>query len=226
MKNKIIPILFRCSFLLLLHMTTLLYAQLNKYTGNTHILKTFIDDAIPFEKLFIIPYLSWPFFLMSTLVYFAIVDGKTYFRLLASCVAGKMICFVIYYFYPTTVPRPDVVGTDVFSYLVSMTYSKDNPFNCFPSIHVLCALLACMFLCRHSKRISVRAYAVIMCVLIILSTMFVKQHYSPDAISGVFLGVILYFTVTSKYISNLHMMGYVKAFLRPSWIKGNYINLE
>lgn len=226
MKNKIIPILYRCSFLLILQMTTLIYELVNKCKGTPHILSTFVDNIIPFEKVFIIPYLSWPFYFMSALVYLAIFDPKNYFRLLISSISGKAVCFVTYLLYTTTVPRPEVVGNDIFARLVRMTYSKDNPYNCFPSIHVLCAFLTCMFLFKHSKRISVRIYATTMCVLISLSTMFVKQHYSPDVIAGLVLGGALYALATNESLQKKQWVGYIKSILMPARLKNDYINFR
>ncbi len=224
MKNKVFPILYRLLFLVIVQLTTVIYGVINKYAGNAHILSTHIDSLIPFEKVFIVPYLSWPFYFISALIYLAIFDAKNYFRLLISSVSGKVVCFVIYLTYTTTVPRPEVVGNDIFARLVRMTYSKDNPYNCFPSIHVLCALLTCMFLFKHSKRISIRIYATTMCVLIILSTMFVKQHYSPDVIAALILGVFLYRLVTNESLQNKQWAGYIKAFLMPARLKNNNIN--
>jgi len=150
---------------------------------------------------------------MSILVYFAFVDGKRYFRLLFSIVVGNIICHLIYYFYPTTVPRPDVIGNDIFSILVRLTYANDNPFNCFPSVHVLNALLASMFLFDYTKKAFVKYYAVIAFVLITLSTLFVKQHYILDAVASSIIGVSMYVLFTSEYIWNTHirkLMGLLK----------------
>jgi membrane-associated phospholipid phosphatase len=207
-------------------LTTVIYGVINKYAGNAHILCTHIDSIIPFEKVFIVPYLSWPFYFMSALIYLAIFDAGNYFRLLISSVSGKVVCFVIYLSYTTTVPRPEVVGNDFFAHLVRTTYGNDRPYNCFPSIHVLCALLTCMFLFKHSKRISVRIYATTFCVLISLSTMFVKQHYSPDVIAGLVLGGALYALVTNESLQNKQWVGYIKAILMPARLKNDYINFR
>jgi len=63
-----------------------------------------------------------------------------------------------------------------------------------------------------------------MCVLIILSTMFVKQHYSPDVIAALILGVFLYRLVTNESLQNKQWAGYIKAFLMPARLKNNNIN--
>jgi membrane-associated phospholipid phosphatase len=202
---------------------TIINTSLNRYRGEVHILKTFIDDAITFEKVFIIPYLSWFAFFIGILVYMAIVDGKNYFRLLASLLVGNLICFIFYYFYPTTVPRPEVYGDDIFSALVRLTYSSDNPFNCFPSIHVLNALLCSMFLWRYSKNIFARAFAVFGTVIISASTLYVKQHYFPDVVSAAIVGIAMYVVFTNDYIWNAQPIKRVMAFFLPPKVKEAFI---
>ncbi len=198
---------------------TIINTMLNRYRGEVHILKTFIDNAVPFEKIYIIPYLSWFAYFIGILFYFAVVDGKCYFRLLMSIVAGNLICYIFYYFYPTTVPRPDVFGDDVLTKLVQLTYGRDNPFNCFPSIHVLNALLCAMFLCKYNKKIFVRAFAVSGCVLISLSTLYVKQHYMPDVVSAAILGIVMYIMFTNDHIWSMQPLKRLVSYFIPSRLK-------
>ncbi len=202
--SKISSVIFRILFLVSLPLLNIIHTALNNYRGDVHILRTHLDLVIPFEKLFIVPYLLWFFYFVSVLVYFAFVDRKNYFRLLFSIILGNLICHVIYYFYPTTVPRPDVIGNDIFSYLVRLTYASDNPFNCFPSVHVLNALLASMYLFSYAKKAGVKYLSVIAFVLITLSTLFVKQHYVLDAVASSIIGVSMYVLFTSDYIWNTH----------------------
>lgn len=200
--SKISSVIFRILFLVSLPLLNIIHTALNNYRGNVNILRTHLDLVIPFEKIFIVPYLLWFFYFVSVLVYFAFVDRKNYFRLLFSIILGNLICHVIYYFYPTTVPRPDVMGNDIFSYLVRLTYASDNPFNCFPSVHVLNALLASMYLFSYAKKAAVKYTSVIAFVLITLSTLFVKQHYVLDAVASSIIGVSMYVLFTSDYIWN------------------------
>lgn len=224
--SKVLPAIYRILFMISIPLITIINTSLNRYRGEVHILRTFIDDAVSFEKVFIIPYLSWFAFFVGILIYLAIVDGKSYFRLLASLLVGNLICFIFYYFYPTTVPRPDVFGSDTLSALVRLTYSSDNPFNCFPSIHVLNALLCAMFLWRYSKNIYVRAFAVFGCVSISVSTLYVKQHYFPDIVSAAIIGIVMYVVFTNDYIWNAQPIRRVMTFFVPSKLKKAFIKLS
>ncbi|MDP4180842.1 MAG: phosphatase PAP2 family protein [Bacillota bacterium] len=225
-KNKVFGIVTRILFLISLPLINIIHTALNTYRGNVHILSTYIDINIPFEKIFILPYLSWFFYFMSVLVYFAIVDKKSYFRLLFSIIMGNLLCFVVYYFYPTTVPRPDVLGNDILSQLVRLTYKNDNPFNCFPSVHVLNALLASMYLFSYNKKIFARSVAVIAFILITLSTFFVKQHYTLDAVASSIIGISMYVLFTSDHIWSMHYIKKMVCFFLPGLDKKDYAKLD
>ncbi|HEY9060091.1 MAG TPA: phosphatase PAP2 family protein [Pseudobacteroides sp.] len=224
--SRIGPIFVRILFLVTLPLINIIHTALNNYRGNVNILRTYIDNIIPFEKIFIVPYLLWFFYFVSILVYFAIVDKKYYFRLLFSILVGNLLCFVVYYFYPTTVPRPDVIGNDILSYLVKLTYKSDNPFNCFPSVHVLNALLASMYLFNYNKKIAVRSFSVIAFVLITLSTLFVKQHYILDAVASSIIGVSMYVVFTSDYIWSTLYMKRMLYFFIPGLAKKDYAKVD
>jgi len=101
MKNKIFPILYRLLFLVIVQLTTVMYEVINKYDGNAHILSTHIDSLIPFEKVFIVPYLSWPFYFMSALIYLAIFDAKNYFSSFnQQCFRESgLFCYLPYLYY-------------------------------------------------------------------------------------------------------------------------------
>ena len=139
-------------------------------------------------------------FISICLIYFAIVDSKTYYCLLASDVCGMLICFVIYYFFPTTVPRPTIIGTDFFSNLVKYIYASDNPYNCFPSIHVLSSFLPILFTFKYNKSRIMKVFTLISGIMIILSTLFVKQHYFLDVLASLILSSILYLVVSNELL--------------------------
>ena len=50
---------------------------------------------------------------------------------------GLLLCYSVYAIYQTTVPRPELIGSDWLLRTVQWVYRSDEPFNCFPSTHVL-----------------------------------------------------------------------------------------
>ena len=80
------------------------YLLLNQYRGNTNDLFTFVDKLIPFNKFFILPYVSWYIFIAIFSAILCILDKERYFKLLITLNIGMILCYIIYYFYPTYVP--------------------------------------------------------------------------------------------------------------------------
>lgn len=191
-------------FSLSIPLISLTYPLLNQYRGNTNDVFTFVDKLIPFNRFFILPYISWYIFIAIFSVILCISDKERYFKLLITLNIGMITCYIIYYFYPTYVPRPMITKTDFFSNLVLNLYAVDKPYNCFPSIHVLDSMLIALYI-YESEKVSkyIKVICIIMSASIILSTMFIKQHYFADVLAGVVFAFILYFCF-KKLKLNLH----------------------
>jgi membrane-associated phospholipid phosphatase len=192
MKNKKreLPYLL---FLLVMPILGLVYKILNNNPREAVILSTEVDGMIPFLPVFIIPYIIWYAFIFGYLVYFWYKDTQVYMKTLTVIVVGELICFLIYFFFQTTVPRPNLVGDGILIDLVGMIYSHDQPYNAFPSIHVLTtfAIILASISIRN-KHTMHSIFIPIMGSLIILSTLFVKQHYILDMFASMFLTSFIY----------------------------------
>lgn len=194
LKNHAAPL----GALLAIPMLSLFYGLLNNGGRGAQLLVTELDRATPFLKIFIIPYLLWYPFILAVLVYLCVKDRRLYFQTLAAYCVGLIVCYVVYYFYQTTVPRPIVSGNDVFSQLVRMTFASDQPFNCFPSIHVLTSYLMMLAvgtspLIGRRVKIGVGAFS----ATIILSTLLVKQHVILDVVGAVMLADTVFFAASA-----------------------------
>ena len=200
MTIKILPLIGRLCFLILIPLVSLIHIYSNRFRPGVHDIKTFADQIIPFNKYFAVPYQFMVIFITLVLIYLAIVDYKYYFGLLASVIIGMFICFIIFFFYPTTVPRPIIQGNDFFTKMVLNIYSGDNPYNCFPSIHVLSAYLPMLFVFKYNKSFLMKGFTLIGCVSITLSTMFIKQHYILDALASIIMGTLLFLVFSNKSI--------------------------
>ena len=186
----------KAPYLLLLLVIPLLariYEILNSRSHKAVDIGTSIDQAIPLLSVFIIPYILWYAYIFCYLVYFCFKDTKVYLKTLIIIVVAELICFVIYFFFQTTVPRPTIAGDNIFNNLVLWIYSKDRPFNCFPSIHVLTTFII-MLASLHikNKHLLNNLCIHVIGTLIIISTLFVKQHVIFDMIGSMFLVTFLY----------------------------------
>ncbi|OCT11534.1 hypothetical protein A8709_07675 [Paenibacillus pectinilyticus] len=187
MKTKSwVSYLLACSGLLLIPLVGLIYLHLNQNDGTAYSLMTDLDRQIPFIKSFVVPYLSWYGFLAVGFLYLVYRDRKNYIRTLIEFIIGLLLCYSVYAIYQTTVPRPEVAGSDWVSRTVQWVYRSDEPFNCFPSTHVLTAYLLMKAYLRSTLIAKRYKFVVaIMGALIIVSTLFVKQHVLMDIVGAV-----------------------------------------
>lgn len=120
-----------------------------------HIIHSLADDRIPFCEYFIIPYVMWYFFLIGTVIYFAVLCPSK--RILS--VSRNFRCrydavFTDFLVYPNGQHlRPDLTnaGDSVFLNVVRFLYKIDTPTNIFPSMHVFNATASCIALYQNER---------------------------------------------------------------------------
>lgn len=191
----------RLSFLISIGISTIIYGHLNNYRGRVYHIQTPIDQAIDFNRFFVVPYVIWYIYVGLCFFYYAVRDEKKFFKILITVNIGMLICYVIYYFFPTYVPRPQVYGNDIFAEAVRFIYRRDNPYNCFPSIHVLDSVIMGIYINRDTDfSYKTKMISSITAITIIFSTFFIKQHYVYDAVAASIIAYGLYAAFNYKYI--------------------------
>ena len=88
--------------------------------------------------------------------------------------------------------RPSLTGHSFFIDMVRYLYKIDTPTNIFPSIHVFNTVACCIAIFRHKafhRHKLVLAGAGILGTLIILSTVFLKQHTLLDVGAAILLNI-------------------------------------
>ncbi|WP_225442870.1 phosphatase PAP2 family protein [Paenibacillus lycopersici] len=181
-------------WLLSIPLIGLLYSWQNHERTVEHVLATHLDRVTPFVPAFSVFYFFWYPFLLLVLALIFRNDRKAYYRALAAVCVGILLANAIFLAYPTHVPRP-ALGKG-WNYFVPITYKLDEPYNGFPSIHVITSYV----LLRASGILSrpVRIAAAVMAWLIILSTLFIKQHVLADVASGIAIGELV-FRATGRF---------------------------
>lgn len=186
-------VLRRVVYFISLVLSFLLYPVLNNYSNNASIarvLKIWIDDYIPLIPIFSIPYIFYLPFLFLTLSYFFFFTNL--FRSISvSFIFCQIVASLFFAFLQTTVARPNIVSTDIFSRLILLIYSKDQPFNCFPSLHVSLSIISGLYWVLKFPKIVLPMTVFV--ILICLSTVFVKQHYLVDIIGGLILAITSFY---------------------------------
>ncbi len=158
------------------------------------------DDYIPFCEYFIIPYLLWFAYVAGAVVYFLFKNKQDYYRLCTFLYTGMTIFLIISTLWPNGHHlRPHVFEREnVYTMLVSMIYRADTPTNLWPSIHVYNSVgvhIAVLKNARLRQNKVVHISSLALCVSIILSTVFLKQHSLFDVITGLIMAAVMYLVV-------------------------------
>ncbi|MEF9839925.1 MAG: phosphatase PAP2 family protein [Lachnospiraceae bacterium] len=179
-----------------------LYLERN-VTTDFHLIHTTLDNYIPFVEFFIIPYTLWFLFIALTIGFFFFTNTKDFYRLILFLFSGMTLFLIISTIYPNGLDlRPVTFARDnIFVDMVKTLYKTDTATNVLPSIHVFNSIGAQIAI-SHSetlKKYRVIQYgSFILTSLIILSTMFLKQHSIIDVVVAGVMALILYQLVYSQ----------------------------
>jgi membrane-associated phospholipid phosphatase len=166
-------------------------------TTDYYLIECELDDKIPFCEYFIIPYLLWFFYIGITIAWFLFKESKhSYYQLTGLLFGGMTICLLICTIFPNGLNiRPEInFDKNIFTRLTSIIYTADTSTNVFPSIHVFTSV-AVVGAIRRSQAAQNHRWILpassLLSLLIVLSTMFLKQHSVVDVTAGILLGVAM-----------------------------------
>lgn len=156
-----------------------------------------LDDYIPFNEYFIVPYLLWFVYVTGAVLCFFFTSKQEYYRLCTFLFTGMTVSLLICTFFPNgTDLRVEVdPGKNFCCYLVSLIHAADTSTNVFPSIHVYNSLgvhAAIMKSTVLQGRTGLRRVSFVLMVAICLSTMFLKQHSAIDVMGAMVLAYMVY----------------------------------
>lgn len=199
-------------FLLYLPLYMFCFMTLEKRTNITFTnIHCIIDDWIPFCELFIIPYLLWFLYVVVVLVflYFQRSCLEDYYKCVITLMLGMSTCLFVYWIFPNAQNmRPtEFANPNIFTDIISVIYATDTDTNVLPSIHVYNSIaIHVSFATSHTfqRRKAWKNASLILCILICLSTMCLKQHSILDAITALALYLIYYFLVYKVLIKRIN----------------------
>ena len=186
---------FLISIFCLMGLQAIIYALIKYLQFDYHSGLSTIDNIIPFVPHFIYIYNIFYPFVFIVLYYVFCNDKEKYYQGIMAGIIGYLLSDIIFLVYPTIMIRPDVVYNklDYLTGLIIMiTYSIDNPpLNCFPSIHCLFCfqVIYTTIISRNINKFK-KIIITLISLLIIISTVLVRQHYFYD-ILGAFIVFIL-----------------------------------
>lgn len=197
--KRVIPVALYAVFYLLC------FSYLENRHVRYHIIDSSLDDKIPFCEYFIIPYLLWFLYIAVTVGYFLFFNENTteFWSLILNLAIGMTLFLIVSYVYPNGLNiRPaEFTNDSVFTRMVQFLYRTDTPTNVLPSIHVYnsVAAFSAIHTCKNlQKHKGIRTGSFILTTLIILSTMFLKQHSIADVATGITCAVATYVLFYSR----------------------------
>ena len=196
-KSKVIikDILIKLSYALLPFLLFIIIQQLS-WTGNMMLNRPavlypeiWLDEHIPLISEFVwVYYLTFP---LAIFVFFwvAYKDKKHFWNLWLTICITFFISGIIYFFWQSEMIKPELNPVTLSDKFLIFTWNTCSPINCFPSQHCLMAFSVMLGVFNQKKTTKPWFwwFCMITGVLIVLATVFLKQHYVLDGVASAIL---------------------------------------
>ena len=164
---------------------------------DVHLIHCALDDRIPNMAIFIYPYVSWfPYILVCAALAIKNLDDRQFKKAVLVLTTGMNIFLFISYVWPTGLDLRESVVYDLHTLsgnLLKFVQTVDTPKSVFPSMHVY-ETLVLQYTLEMQKKL-VLAWGIwvgrVLAVLIVLSTMFTKQHSAVDVTGAIVMFAVL-----------------------------------
>jgi len=142
-----------------------------------------IDNWIPMIPEFIVFYMVGYLFVLVPCV--MVKDRQAFYAATVVFCLMLSVAFLLFRYAPIQMDKTYAVGSDWFSRVAYFQQTKDTPYNNFPSLHVALNVYAYCLIAWQARRISL--WWLPLPVLIVSSTLLVKQHLFVDVLGGLLL---------------------------------------
>jgi membrane-associated phospholipid phosphatase len=172
-----------------------LYFLVGRFTDPSRVryLPALFESTIPFRPSYTILYvLLYPIFLLP---FFAVRDRLAFQRLVSADLLMFATCTATFLAIPVAFDRPPLpLGpTDFSAWVLALVRGSDPPWNCLPSEHCAAAMVAALATWEADRKMG--AFAFFTTILIGISTLFTKQHYLVDVLSGYGVAASIHFAL-------------------------------
>ena len=166
-------------------------------TNHYYVIHSTLDDYIPFNEYFIVPYLLWFTYVAGAIVYFFFTNKEDYYRLCIFLFTGMTLSLLICTLFRNGTDFRPVIDPDknIFSALVARLYQVDTNTNVFPSIHVYNSIGTHIAIMKSNALKShkwVKRGSFVLMISICMATVFLKQHSIIDVFGAVLMGAAIY----------------------------------
>ncbi|MCR5279023.1 MAG: phosphatase PAP2 family protein [Lachnospiraceae bacterium] len=172
------------------------FFHLERTVTSYRIIHTAIDDRIPFIEAFVVPYFMWFGYVVFAVGIAFFSDKEEYYKSLVFLITGMTVFLIISTLWPNGHHlRPAVMPRyNIFTRMISHLYKTDTPTNLWPSIHVYNSIGAhlCVIHAKWSKdKKWLCNISLLLCISIIMSTMFIKQHSFFDVFTALIMSAVM-----------------------------------
>ncbi len=160
--------------------------------------QVFIDQYIPFCEYFVIPYVMWYPYLAVIGFFLLFKEEYDFCRYMWTMIIGLSFCLIVYLVFPNGQDlRPESFErSNFFTRLVGSLYAADSNINVFPSMHVygtIAPLAAVLNTKALEGKRGIKITALVLAILICMSTVFIKQHSVLDVLGGAAVFAPIYY---------------------------------
>ena len=158
-----------------------------------HVIHCWLDDVIPFNEYFFIPYTFWFLLVAGSLLWFLFYDIPSFKNLSKFIIITQMVAMAVYIIYPSRQElRPEVFPRDNFlTHVAAFIYTFDTPTGVCPSLHVAYSIgIASVWVKKKDAPVLWRAFVVVAAAVISIATAFVKQHSVVDILWAIPLSAL------------------------------------
>ncbi|MCC2124595.1 phosphatase PAP2 family protein [Hominiventricola filiformis] len=164
---------------------------------DVHLIHCALDDRIPNMAIFIYPYVSWfPYIVVCAALAIKNLDDRQFKKAVLVLTTGMNIFLFISYVWPTGLDFRESIVYDLHTLsgnLLKFVQTADTPKSVFPSMHVYVTLVLQYTLEMQKKLVPAWGIWVgrVLALLIVLSTMFTKQHSAVDVTAAIVMFAVL-----------------------------------
>ena len=164
---------------------------------DVHLIHCALDDRIPNMAIFIYPYVSWfPYIVVCAALAIKNLDDRQFKKAVLVLTTGMNIFLFISYVWPTGLDLRESIVYDLHTLsgnLLKFVQTVDTPKSVFPSMHVYVTLVLQYTLEMQKKLVPAWGIWVgrVLALLIVLSTMFTKQHSAVDVTAAIVMFAVL-----------------------------------
>ncbi len=181
----------RFLFLLSILLAQVVYFPINRLVQGGVVIKFAFDDKIPLWPIWAIPYLLSLVWWTGSFVWaFLKMNSVLYKRLIIAMLIVLISSYIVYILYPTYIIRPEIEGTGWQFDLMRFIYGNDRVYNALPSGHTYTTVIIMLFWWKWIPK--KRWLWIGATIVVLLSTLFTRQHYMPDLLGGIGFAYIGY----------------------------------